>query len=41
MRNTKTPIEIKSYYGGIYSYFMKQKLSKAKESNQTKSNKGN
>ena len=41
MRDSKTPLEIKSYYGGIYSYFKQQKLTKAKESNQTQSNKGN
>jgi hypothetical protein len=41
MRHTKTPLENKSYYGGIYSYFRQQKLTKAKESKQTQSNKEN
>jgi hypothetical protein len=41
MNKSKTPLELKSYYGGIYSYFKKQKLSKVKENKQTQSNQGN
>ena len=39
MSRNKVPLENKSYYGGIYSYFKKQKLSKTNESNQTPSDK--
>jgi hypothetical protein len=39
MNHSKTPLEIKSYYGGIYLYFKQQKL-KAKEGNQNQRNKG-
>jgi len=41
MSHTKTLLENKSYYGGIYSYFKQQKLTKAKENDQTKTNKAN
>jgi hypothetical protein len=41
MSRNKAPLENKSYYGGIYSYFKQQKLTRAKESDQTQSNKGN
>ncbi len=30
MSNHKTALENKSYYGGIYIYFMNQKLRKSK-----------
>ncbi len=34
MNNHKTSLENKSYYGGIYSYFMNQKLLKSKKDKQ-------
>ncbi len=34
MNNHKTPFENKSYYGGIYVYFMNQKLLKSKKGKQ-------
>ena len=33
MSNHRTPLENKSYYGGIYIYFMNQKLLKSKKDN--------
>jgi len=39
MRDSKTPLENKSYYGGIYSYFKQQKLKKNKGNKQTQRNK--
>jgi hypothetical protein len=35
MGNLKIPIENKSYYGGIYIYFMNQKLAKVRKSKET------
>jgi len=37
MSNSKNLTENKSYHGGIYIYFMNQKLLKAKSSKQTPS----
>ncbi len=34
MNNHKTSLENKSYYGGIYIYFMQQKLLKSKKKKQ-------
>jgi hypothetical protein len=31
MKQSKFPLENKSYYGGIYLYFKQQKLSKVKD----------
>jgi hypothetical protein len=40
MSKRKTLPLNKSYYGGIYMYFMKQKLTKPKESKQTQNSTG-